>query len=112
MNVKEHTPPQMESQNLAEEPPNGGCRVSSCSLPLHSSDEAICGGHSEEVADDGSGQPQSDLGQLAGTQLAHGYESPQVGLPHPAYRELLDASQSLPSARRIVPPTPHLGLDS
>lgn len=88
-----------------------GCvsRLVRCSS---SSDEAICGGHSEEVADDGSGQPQSDLGQLAGTQLAHGYESPQVGLPHPAYRELLDASQSLPSDRRIVPPTPHLGLDS
>jgi len=52
-----------------------------------SSDEAICGGHSEEVADDGSGQPQADLGQLAGTQLAHGYESPQVGLPHQAVTE-------------------------
>ena len=43
-----------------------------------------------EVADDGSGQPQSDLGQLAGTQLAHGYESPQVGQPHQVGRESLD----------------------
>lgn len=77
--------------------PLPSCSESSSSGALSTDVECLV-----EVADDGSGQPQSDLGQLAGTQLAHGYESPQVGRPHQVGRESLDAPRNLPSDQRIM----------
>ena len=110
-NDKVVAPPPLNGECEVVETRNGGCPPTPCSFSsLSGAATSIV--DSMEVEGDGSGQPLSDLGQLAGTQLAHGYESPQVGLPHQAVRELLGASQSHPSDQRIVPPTPHLGSGS
>ena len=83
------------------------CSASSFVTPETDSD-AVC---SREVEETGLGSSRCDPDPPAKEQPEHGYELPQVGLPHQAVRELLGASQSHPSSRRIVPPN-HRPLNS
>jgi len=82
----------------------GGCPPPPCSTSSITDETDSDVEYSSVVEASESMPAQSDPCQLAGEQLAHGYESPQVGLPHQAVRELLGASQSHPSSQRIVPP--------
>ena len=45
---------------------------------------------------------QSGRAMAAGTLPAHGYESPQVGLPYPAFHETEDERKSRLSGPRIA----------